>query len=429
MTATIFLLLLVLIGMNVPIFIALASTAFLVFAVFTMMPLDILPQRMFAGVEGMALLAIPYFMLAAQIMGKSGVTARLVRFAETLVGHLPGGLGICGVLSCLFFAAITGSTASTVVAVGAIIYPALVNAGYGERFSLGLVTSSALLGMIVPPSNAMIIYGSISKVSIGALFMSGFGAGLVFVAVYLAWCIRYAIKNDITLLPKASSSEILKATRESIWALGFPVVILGGIYSGIFTPTESAAVAVVYSIFISGVIYRELSLGKLWEICCETGVISARILIMVAAATLFSWLLTVENITTQLINPVIAADLSPWLLLFCSNVAMLIAGMFIDVFSNILIFCPLLFPLLDSADAVSALHYGVIASVNADMGNITPPFGLNLFIASGVFGKSYFSVVRAVLPWLGLAFLCLVIITYIPDISLWLPRLLYPKSF
>lgn len=425
MTILVFLLLIALIGLNVPIFISLAGTAFVIFAVFTPMPLDILPQRMFAGVEGMALLAIPFFMLAAGIMGKGGVTTRLIRFASSLVGHLPGGLGICAVLSSLFFAAITGSTASTVVAVGGIIYPALVEAGYGKEFSLGLVTCSALLGMIIPPSNAMIIYGSITKVSVGALFMSGFGAGLIFVTVYSAWCVIYAKRNTIALAPRSSLSDVLSAGKDASWGLGFPGIILGGIYSGIFTPTESAVVAVVYAMFITMVVHRELTLSELWDICCDTGMVSARILIMVAAATLFSWLLTVENITTQLVAPIVAMEPPSWAVLFFANTFMLISGMFIDVFSNILIFTPLMKPLLHTA-GISELHFGVIASVNADMGNVTPPFGLNLFIASGAFGASYFTVVRSVLPWLGLAILCLAIITYFPAICLWLPSLLYP---
>ncbi|WP_419779909.1 TRAP transporter large permease [Maridesulfovibrio sp.] len=425
MTALIFVLLLILIGLNIPIFIALAGTAFVIFALFTNMPLDILPQRMFAGVEGMALLAIPFYMLAASIMGKGGVTARLIRFASTLVGHLPGGLGICAVLSSLFFAAITGSTASTVVAIGGILYPALREAGYDKNFSLGLVTSSALLGMIIPPSNAMIIYGSITKVSVGALFMAGIGAGLVFVSVYSGWCVLYAKRNGLRLAPKARLDEIIQAGREAGWGLGFPAIILGGIYSGVFTPTESAAVAVAYAMFITMAIHRELSIKELWDICCETGNVSARILIMVAAATLFSWLLTVENITTQLVAPVMALEPPPWAVLMFANGFMLISGMFIDVFSNILIFTPLMKPLLHSA-GISELHFGIIASVNADMGNITPPFGLNLFIASGAFGVSYFRMVKAILPWLGLAIFCLGIITYIPEISLWLPGVLYP---
>lgn len=419
------LLLFTLIGLNVPIFVSLAATTFAVFALFTSMPLDILPQRMFAGVEIFALLAIPFFMLAAQIMGQGGITRRLINLAETSVGHLPGGLGVCAVLSCLFFAAITGSTASTVVAVGGIMYPNLVKAGYGERFSLGLVTCSALLGMIVPPSNAMIIYGSITNVSVGALFMSGFGAASVFVLAYTAWCIVHARRTGLPTRPRADRKAVSSATREALWGLGLPIIILGGIYSGIFTPTESAAVAVVYSIIITVFVYRELRLADIWTICCETALISARILIMVAAATLFSWLLVVENLTTKLIAPIMALDLPPWGMMFFVNLFMLFAGMFIDVFSNILIICPLVKPLVQSA-AVNDIHFGIITAVNADMGNITPPFGLNLFIASAAFGHSFFFVLRAVLPWLLLALCCLAVITYLPDISLWLPRRLYP---
>ncbi|CAG35916.1 TRAP transporter large permease [Desulfotalea psychrophila] len=428
MTLFIFVCAFLLIGLNTPIFISLACTTFVVFALFTNMPLGILPQRMFAGVDNMALIAIPYFIFAAQIMSKGGLTVRLIKFAQTLVGHLPGGLGICAVLSCLFFAAISGSTASTVVAVGSIIYPALLKAGYGEKFSLGLVTCSALLGMVIPPSNAMIIYGSISRVSIGALFLSGFGAGMVFVCVYSAWCVYHAYKTKVPLQQRATLREITLAAKDAGWSLGFPLVILGGIYSGVFTSTESAVVSVAYAILVAMVIYRELKPQEIWVIACETGLASAKILIMVAAATLFSWLLTVENITTQLIEPIKALDLPWWSILFINNVIMLFAGMFIDVFSNILIFCPLMTPLIQEA-GISTLHFGLIASVNADMGNITPPFGLNLFIASGVFGVSYFTIVRAVLPWLCLALLCLMIITYVPQISLWLPSIIYPGSF
>jgi len=424
MIAAVFLLLAILIGLNVPIFISLAATAFIIFAAYSRIPLEILPQRMFAGVEGMTLLSIPFYMLAAQIMGRGGVTARLINFARAMVGHLPGGLAICGVLSCLFFAAITGSTAATVVAVGSLLYPALIEAGYDERFSIGLVTCTPLLGMIIPPSNAMIIYGSISTVSVGALFMSGFGAGIVFVALYSAWCFIYAKWRKLPLLPRAKLKEVLHTGSDASWGLGFPVIILGGIYTGIFTPTESAAVAVVYAIFITVFIHRELSIRDLWSICCQTGVMSARILIMVAAATLFSWLLTVENITTQLVSPILALQPSTNGVLFLVNVLMLVTGMFIDVFSNILIICPLVSPLIHSA-GISDLHFGIIAAINSDIGNITPPFGLNLFIASGAFGVSYFSVIRAVLPWLGLALLCLAIVTYVPEISLWLPKLLY----
>lgn len=425
MTALVFTLLAVFLASSMPIFISLASVAFIIFFFYGTIPLEILPQRMFAGVEGFALLAIPFFILAADIMGKGGVTSRLISFVNTLVGHFPGGLGICTVMTCLLFGAITGSSASTVVAVGGILYPALLKAGYDVRFTLGVVTCSALLGMIIPPSNAMIVYGSVSKVSVGALFMAGVGAGLLFALNYAIYCYFYAKKKKIPLQPRASWKEIKAAARDSLWGLGIPVIILGGIYSGVFTPTESAAVAVAYAMFVTRFIYRELTFKQIWKISLDSATITSRILIMVSAATLFSWLLTVQGITSSIVEPVIAMKPPYWAVLAFSNLAMLTAGCFVDVFSNILILCPLLLRLTESV-GISELHFGIVAAVNSDMGNITPPFGLNLFIASGTFRQSYVDVVRAVLPWLAIAIVSLLIITYVPEISLWLPKRLYP---
>jgi C4-dicarboxylate transporter, DctM subunit len=425
MTALIFALLGVFLAASIPIFVSLALVAILIFFFYSAIPMEILPQRMFAGVEGFALLAIPFFILAADLMGRGGVTSRLVRFVNTLVGHFPGGLAICAVMTCLLFGAITGSSASTVIAVGGILYPALIKSGYDPRFTLGVVTCSALLGMIIPPSNAMIVYGSVSKVSVGALFMAGFGAGLVFALNYAIYCYAYARWKKIPLQPRASRKEILTAGRDALWGLGIPFIILGGIYSGVFTPTESAAVAVAYAMFVTRFVYRELSFGDIWSISLDSATITARVLIMVSAATLFSWLLTVQGVTSAIVEPVIAMNPPPWAVLGFANLSMLVAGMFVDVFSNILILSPLLLRLLEPA-GISELHFGIVATVNSDMGNITPPFGLNLFIASGAFKKSYVEVVRAIAPWLAIAMVSLMIITYVPEISLWLPKQLYP---
>jgi len=425
MTAVVFSLLAVFLAASSPIFMSLAIVAFIVFFFYSSIPLEILPQRMFAGVEGFALMAIPFFILAANIMGQGGITSRLVRFVNTLVGHFPGGLGICTVTTCLLFGAITGSSASTVVAVGGILYPALIKSNYDPRFSLGVVTCSALLGMIIPPSNAMIVYGSVSKVSVGALFMAGFGAGIIFAFNYAVYCYFYSKKKKIPLQPRASWPEVRKAGKEALWGLGIPFIILGGIYSGIFTPTESAAVAVAYAMFVTRFIYKELSFKNIWLISLDSSMATARVLIMVAAATLFSWLLTVQGITASIVEPVIAMKPPYWAVLGFANLSMLVAGMFVDVFSNILILCPLLLRLMEPV-GISELHFGIVATVNSDMGNVTPPFGLNLFVASGAFHKSYTEVVRAVVPWILIAIFSLMIITYVPEISLWLPKQLYP---
>jgi C4-dicarboxylate transporter DctM subunit len=305
------------------------------------------------------------------------------------------------------------------------MYPALVRDGYSERFAIGVVSCSALLGMIVPPSNAMIIYGSVSKVSVGALFVSGFGAGVLFAGTYMVYCYVYGRRTGMPLKPKASWAERWQATKGASVGLGVPFIILGGIYSGVFTPTESAAVAVGYALFVGLFITREMNFQDMSELCPSSGRITARILIMVSAATLFSWLLTMQGITQAIVKPITEMNLPAWAILAFANLIMLVSGMFIDVFSNILIVCQLMLPLINSA-GISELHYGIVTAVNSDMGNITPPFGLIIFLAAGASNKSYFMVVRAFLPWLALALFSLFLITYIPAISLFLPKLLYP---
>lgn len=411
--------------LTLPMFIVLIGTSFVVFALTTSIPLSILPQRVFAGLESFPLLAIPFFIFAANIMGTGGLSARLIGFIQTLVGHLPGGLGVTVVLTCMLFGAITGSSASTIVAVGGILYPALIAAGYSERFALGVLTSSALMGMIIPPSNAMIVFGAIANVSIGALFMSGIGAGLVFAVIYSTYCMAWASVNGVPRRKRASLADIWAAARHVTWGIGMPIIILGGIYGGVFTATEAAAVAVGYAAFVCSVIYRQLSLAKLWDVAIDSALASARILIMVGAASLFSWLLTITGITREVAEPLTAVRESTTQLLLLTNLLALVAGMFIDVFSNLLILVPILLGTVTAA-GISGVHFGIVMTVNVDIGNITPPFGLNLFVASGTFDKPYMTVVVAVLPWLGLALLSLAIITYIPDISLWLPRQLYP---
>lgn len=412
--------------LTIPMFIVLTGTAFLVFALTSPIPLSILPQRAFAGLESFPLLAIPFFILAANIMGRGGLSTRLINFIQSLVGHWPGGLGVTVVITCVLFGAITGSSASTIVAVGGILYPALIKAGYGERFALGVVTSSALIGMIIPPSNAMIVFGAIANVSIGALFMSGIGAGLFFALVYAAYCVIWAIVNKVPRSPRASLADIAQAARDVWWGLGMPAIILGGIYGGVFTATEAAAVSVIYAAFVCIVIYRQLTISELWEVCVESGLASARILIMVGAASVFSWMLTISGTTHAIVEPFSDLRSSPEQTLLFVNVLALIAGMFVDVFSNLLILVPILLPMVTAA-GISGTHFGIVMTVNVDIGNITPPFGLNLFVASGTFDKSYLTVVRAVLPWLALALFSLAVITYVPEISLWLPRQLYPE--
>ncbi len=411
---------------SIPIFIVLAGTSFAVFATTTTIPLSILAQRIFAGLESFPLLAIPFFFYAATIMSKGGLSRRLIDFVRALVGHLPGGLGVTVVLVCMLFGSITGSSAATIVAVGTILAPALIAAGYGERFAVGVITCSALIGMIVPPSNAMIVYGAVANVSIGALFISGIGAGAVFTFAYCAYSVVWAIRNGVPRTARATLREIIAATKDVIWGIGLPIIILGGIYGGVFTATEAAAVSVVYAAFVTIVIYRELTLADLWEVSIEAGLNSARILIMVGAASLFSWLMTISQTAATVSAPLSAMTDQPNLMLLFVNAIMLFSGMFIDVFSNILILVPIILAPLAAA-GVHPVHLGIVTTVNVDIGNVTPPFGLNLFVAAATFEKSYFFVVRAVLPWFVLALMSLAIITYFPSVTLFLPRQFDPS--
>jgi len=411
---------------SVPIFIVFAGTAFVTLGLTTSIPLSILPQRIFAGLESFTLLAIPFFFLAAQIMSRGGLSERMINFVQTLVGHLPGGLGMTVVLTCMLFGSITGSSASTIIAVGTILVPALVAAGYSTRFAIGSVTCSALIGMLIPPSNAMIIYGAVANVSIGALFMSGVGAGMLFTVAYCIYCVSYAQIAGIPRSTRASFAQIAGAMREVVWGLGLPIVILGGIYGGIFTATEAAVVAVFYAAFVGVVIYRQIDLADLWDICIESGIASARVLVLVAAASLFSWLMTISGTTGMAAKPLLSLSDYPTLFMLSANLISLVTGMFVDVYSNILILVPIILGPAMSA-GINPTHLGIVTTVNVDIGNITPPFGLNLFVAAAAFGQSYFTIVRAVLPWLLIAIICLLVITFVPSISMWLPNRLYPE--
>ncbi len=413
-------------GLTLPMFIVLTGTAFIAFAATTSIPLSILPQRVFAGLESFPLLAIPFFIFAANIMGKGGLSARLVSVHPDARRPSPGrsrhhgGGHVRAVRRDHRARAHRRSSRSA-----ASSTPPSSRRATRSASRSAWSPAPALLGMIIPPSNAMIVYGAVAGASIGALFMSGIGAGAVFALVYSTYCYGWAKWNRFPAAPRASLREIWQTTRDVVWGLGMPAIILGGIYGGVFTATEAAAVSVVYAAFVCMVVYRQLDLKGLWEVCLDSALASARILIMVGAASLFSWLLTVTGITTAIAQPFAELKQSPDMVLLAANVLFLVAGMFIDVFSNILILVPILIGTVTAA-GIGPVHFGIVTSVNVDIGNITPPFGLNLFVASGTFDKPYMTVVRAVLPWLGLALLSLAIITYFPELSLWLPKQMYP---
>jgi C4-dicarboxylate transporter DctM subunit len=424
-TATLFVLLLILMFFNVPLFASLSGAVLVTFALFSDVPLTIIIQRMFSGVDKWALMAIPFFVLAANLMSRGGMSERIIRLANVIVGWFPGGLGLTVIAASMFFGAISGSAPATVVAVGALLFPALLKEKYGKEYSAGVITASGALGVIIPPSVTMIVYGAVTGASVGTLFIAGFGAGLLFGLVFMVYTYFFAKKKpDINLQPKPTTKEVLQAFKDSAWGIGVPVIIIGGIYGGIFTPTESAAVAVVYALFVSIFIYRQMSLKDLYATLTDSAVTTSQVMIVLSAASVFAWILTSEGITVAIAESVLSIASSQWSVLLCFNVILLIAGMFMDGAAIITILAPLLLPIALQV-GIDPIHLGVVMVVNTALGMFTPPFGLNLFVASSITDMSIVRLSKAVLPFMLLSLITVLLVTYVPDISLWLPRQVY----
>lgn len=423
MTSLVFILLLVLLLSSIPVYIALALSSVAGIALFTSIPLEIVAQRMFAGIDKFSLMAVPFFILAANVMKGGGLSIRILNFAKSLVGHRKGGLAMTVVLSCMFFGAVSGSSPATVVAIGALMLPALKEAEYTERFSLGLITSSSAVAVIIPPSIGMIVYGSVTGVSVGDLFMAGLVPGIIYGLVFIIYSYYYAKKNNLKTEKKATPSEVWASFKDAGWALGIPVVILGGIYGGIFTPTEAAAVAAVYAIFISLFVYKELTFKDLIDETIESVVGTAQVMILLATASLFSWLLTRQQIPQALAETLMDISNSKVAILLMINFILLIAGMFIDPASAATILAPLFLPLAVSF-GIDPIHLGIIMVVNGALGMFTPPFGLNLFVATGISDIPISRIIKGAVPFILISLITMAIITFVPQLSLWLPAVL-----
>jgi C4-dicarboxylate transporter DctM subunit len=408
---------------GVPIAVILGITTVLSLVLFTNTPLHIITQQLFNALDKFVLLAIPFFILAGSIMTRGGIARRLIEFVNALVGWFPGGLGIAGIMACIFFAAISGSSPATVVAIGSIMIPALIKAGYGEKFSLGLITVSGSLGIVIPPSIPMILYCLVMNVSVSEMFMAGILPGLFIGVALMVYTYIMAKRANWRIEKRASLVEIRTAARRGLWALMLPLVVLGGIYSGLFTPTEAAAVSVVYALFVEVCIYREFKVSDITSICQEAAVLSACLLFILSCAMTFLWLLTAEQIPQQLADIIIQHIHSPWMFLLCVNLLFLILGCFMDDVSAMLILAPLFLDTLNRY-GIDLVHFGVVMVLNIQMGMLTPPFGLNLFVASGITEKPLTRIAQGVMPFLGIMLICLLFVTYIPGISLLLPELL-----
>lgn len=421
-TAALFVLLFVFMFLGMPVAVALGLSSLLTILLLGTDSLASLTLKMYDVSEHFTLMAIPFFVLAGAFMTTGGVAKRMIRFAIAAVGHLHGGLAIASVLACCLFAAVSGSSPATVVAVGSIVIAGMVRAGYPQPFAAGIVCNAGTLGILIPPSIVLVVYGAATETSVGKLFMAGVIPGaLLGLALMVAIYIVARVKN-LPRQPRATLRELGESARDSIWGLLLIVIILGGIYGGIFTPTEAAAVSAVYAFIIAVFVYRDIGMKQVPEVLIDAGKVTIMLMFIIVNALLFAHVLTTERIPQAIAEQIIAWDMAAWQFLIVVNILLLVAGMFMEPTGIILILAPILFPIA-TALGIDPVHLGIIIVVNLEIGMVTPPIGLNLFVTSGITGMSIGQVIRAASPWLMVLLSFLVIITYVPAISLWLPNL------
>lgn len=418
----------VLLMLNVPMFILLVATSIIIVVAYQAAPLPLIATQMFGSIDKFALMAIPFFIFGANVMGAGGVSKRLVAWVESFVGWMRGGLAMTTIASCEVFGTVSGSSAATTAAIGSILYPPLIRNRYGENFSLGLVTCTGAIASVIPPSIGMIVYSAITGVSVGAVFMAGIFPGLLLGAFFGLWVLIHVYRTGVPRSGAFELAAIARNTRSAGWALGMPILILGGIYSGIFTPTEASAVSTVYAIFVAGFVYREMSLKKFLDVAVESGLMTAKIMIIIASSGVMVWLLTVGGVPGHVNEWVRSAGANQFMVLLLINVVFLVAGMFLEPNSTLVVLTPLFYPIA-TRFGVDPVHLGIILVMNISIGMYTPPFGFNLFVSMSVFGASMRKIVTGLIPFIVVSLVTLALVTYVPDISLWIPRLLYPKSF
>ena len=421
--ATIFALLISLMLTGIPVSIALGLTVMTFLFTLTAVPIEAVSMKLFTGIESFEIMAIPFFILAGNFLTHGGVARRMISFATSLIGHLHGGLGLAGIVACAMFALVCGSSVATVAAIGAIVLPEMVRHGYPMRFGAGIITVAGSLGILMLPSIPKIVYAVATNTSIGALFVAGLLPGIL-LTVMLCVVTWYLARNrNYPLMKKASWAETWHAFRESLWGLMLVVIIIGGIYSGLFTATEAAAMAAVYSFFISVFVYKSLGFKDVPRVLLRAANTSAMLLYIITNAVLFSFVLSNENIPSALADWIIAQNLG-WIgFLALVNILLLLAGNFMEPNSIILIMAPILAPAAKKL-GIDLVHFGIVMDVNMEVGLCHPPVGLNLYVASMIARMRITDLAGAVMPWLLTMLGFLVIVTYWPDLTLWLPRVL-----
>ena len=435
--ALLFALLLALMATGMPISIALGLSVLTYLFILSSVDPKMVGLKLFTSLDRFEIMAIPFFILAGNFLTSGGVARRMIAFATSLIGHWYGGLGLAGVVACALFAAISGSSVATVVGIGSIILPAIVEHGYPQRFGAGVIATSGALGILFPPSINLVIFAVatsgmqprgptgqiVDSASVSQLFIAGLVPGLMLATLlglttwYRAW------RNDYPRMPRASWGECFRAFRQSFWGLFLIVMVLGGIYAGLFTPTEAAAMAAVYAFIIAVFVYKELKLSEVGLVLLRAASMSAMILYIVTNAAVFSWLLTSEQIPQSMAEWMTAQGFGITAFLLVINIVLLAAGNFMDPSAITLIMAPILFPMA-AALGVHPVHLGILMAVNMEVGLCHPPVGLNLYVAAGITKMGIGELTIAVLPWLATMLVFLVMVTYIPEISLWLPRLL-----
>ncbi|HEV2630915.1 MAG TPA: TRAP transporter large permease [Pseudolabrys sp.] len=406
-----------------PIFLLLLTTSLVILLLFFDIPMTVVHQAIFNSLNKFPLLAVPFFVFAGDLMSRGGITKRLLRWVASLVGGFRAHIPMTSLGFAALFGAISGVTTAGTAAVGTLTYPRMREAGYSEKFAAALITAEGALDNLIPPSIAMIIYGIASDTSVIQLFAAGIGPGLLLAGLFGLYIYYYSVRTGISDSGRFSLKEFVHASVDGVWALGAILIILGGIYSGVFSPTEAAGVASVYAIFVSYIVYREATIAQIFESGARAMQLTGLIFIIVAVAGLYSWLLTISGIAQATVSVITSIHSEKWVVLLTINVFLLFVGCFLDPASALIMLTPLLAPVAASL-GMDPIHFGVIVVMNLTIGTFHPPFGLNIFVCQALFKTPSKTLYAGLMPFVGLAVLALMLVTYIPGISLWIMRLL-----
>jgi C4-dicarboxylate transporter, DctM subunit len=411
----------VLLCLGTPIYVCFVAASIAALLFITSVPTSVIPQVIFGSVDSFTLLAVPFFLFAGELMGRGGIAERLVRWCMAVFGGVRGSLGLVTVASCVLFGTISGSSAATVASVGRMMYPRLVQNGYGERFSLGLITATGAIDILIPPSIMMILYCVSAEQSVAKLFIAGFIPGLLLAAMEGGFVVWYAWRYGVPRTAQLDFREVRRATVDATWAFLVPIVIFAGIYGGIFTPTEAAGVAAVCGVLVGRYVYRDASWPDIWKIAVNSGLLTAQIMIIVCGSALYAWFLTIFGVPQQVTAFIQDLDLPRWGVLVAINLFLIVVGGLIDPTSAILVLTPLLLPIIKAA-GVDPIHFGIILTTNLAMGMFTPPFAINMFVTQSMFGVPVSKIVPGLVPFIGIHTLALIPITFLPELSLFLTR-------